>query len=303
VTCWSFFVAASMGAWACVGDEPSVVVPSSGDAGGADASTAESSAPSVNEDSGAPAPACKAGTRPGFGLFDTGSFELWLSIEHATDAADFEFSPAGAASNLAVAGHWAVGDDTVGWFTPATPPSYTLLSANTTESAPHGFYFGPTSDALLPVVGDWDGNGTTTIGVFDQPTNRFFLQNANQKQDAADFTFSYGPALTNGRPVAGDWDGDGKDGVGIFVPTDGRFLLRNTPTSGAADVIIGTSHTGDDLWPLASQWNGCAVTVALYSRTTGVVTYLETNATGATEHTFMTTAGASKIPLVGHWKK
>jgi hypothetical protein len=45
------------------------------------------------------------------------------------------------------------------------------------------------------------------------------------------------------------------------------------------------------------------VSVALYTRTTGVVSYLETYATGASEHTLMTTAGASKIPLVGHWKK
>jgi hypothetical protein len=291
-----------MGAWACVSDEPSAIdIPPSGD-GGADASSAEGSVPSGGKDAEAPARTCNGATRPGFGLFDTGSFTLWLSIEHATNAADLELSPTGAGTNIPVAGHWTAGADTVGWFAPETIPSYTLLSANPADAAAPHFSYGPEGGDSLPVTGDWDGNGTTTIGVYERSKNIFYLANTNQKQ-AADLTFSYGAALTNGRPVAGDWDGDGKDGVGIFVPSDGRFLLRNALTGGAAEIVIGTNHTGDDLWPLASNWNGCGVTVALYSQTSGVVTYLETNATGAPEHTFMTTAGGSKRPLVGRWKK
>src|SRR5262249_33756815 len=35
------------------------------------------------------------------------------------------------------------------------------------------------SPGNLPVVGDWDGNGTATIGVFDPNTATWFLRNSN----------------------------------------------------------------------------------------------------------------------------
>src|SRR5215813_15614387 len=43
----------------------------------------------------------------------------------------------------------------------------------------------------IPIVGDWDGNGTTTIGVYEPSTASFFLRNRNTP-GPADITIAGG---------------------------------------------------------------------------------------------------------------
>jgi len=46
----------------------------------------------------------------------------------------------------------------------------------------------------IPIVGDWDGNGTTTIGVYEPSTASFYLRNSNTP-GVADITIAgYGGA-------------------------------------------------------------------------------------------------------------
>lgn len=81
----------------------------------------------------------------------------------------------------------------------------------------------------VPLVGDWDGNGTTTVGL--QRANTFLLRNQNTT-GAAEVGAVYGDPGDVG--VAGDWDGDGTDTIG--VRRGATFFLRNSNASGAADL-------------------------------------------------------------------
>jgi hypothetical protein len=135
-----------------------------------------------------------------------------------------------------------------------------------------GFAFGGLPGDL-PVVGDWDGNGTTTVGVVEREGTGNLLQwklrNSNTAggPDAANFAFGsaaqgsfaidgigfvYGTG--NLQPVAGDWNSDGIDTVGLFDPT-GKWLLKNANTPGAPDAGVFSYGQGQSR-PLAGDWDG-----------------------------------------------
>ena len=62
---------------------------------------------------------------------------------------------------------------------------------------------GGSARGVVPVVGDWDGDGMDTHGLYQNGI--WFLRNANTT-GVADITFSYGGA-PNMTPVASDWNG------------------------------------------------------------------------------------------------
>ena len=105
----------------------------------------------------------------------------------------------------------------------------------------------PTLQGDIPLVGDWDGNGTDTIGVFRNGT--WFLRNSNSP-GPVDAAFGYGQA--GDVPVVGDWDGNGNDTIGVF--RDGVWYLRNHnfPGAPAAAVAWGAA---DDV-PVVGDWDG-----------------------------------------------
>lgn len=69
----------------------------------------------------------------------------------------------------------------------------------------------PCSPTAVPVVGDWDGNGTDTVGLHRGAS--FFLRNSNASGNA-DLVALYGNGGDRG--VAGDWDGNGSSGIGVY---------------------------------------------------------------------------------------
>jgi hypothetical protein len=103
----------------------------------------------------------------------------------------------------------------------------------------------------VPVVGDWDGNGTTTVGVFDPSTATWYLRNANSAGAPDYVPFQYG--LPGWIPVVGDWGGTGHAGIGVFDPSTGTWYLRNEVSGGPADA--GVFAYGLPGWlPLAGDW-------------------------------------------------
>ena len=94
------------------------------------------------------------------------------------------------------------------------------------------FAFGMAGD--LPVVGDWDGNGTSTIGLFRPTQGMFYLRNTNATGDP-DAAVKMG--RVDDRPVAGDWDANGDVAtLGLF-----RLLRRRVPcaaNAGGAEVKV-----------------------------------------------------------------
>jgi len=172
----------------------------------------------------------------------------------------------------------------IGWaYPPVTPPINNIypLSGNLYGSADKNditgifnsstsrFTFGSKSvqfglDTDIPVIGDWDGDGTDEIGVFrpsdDKGISKFYLVTRNwtdliDKAGAADVCVDFGPYPTN-VPITGDWDGDGHDDIGGFNPENNVFYLYklDLDTSSAKsykDVPFGA--TGDI--PFIGDWD------------------------------------------------
>jgi hypothetical protein len=92
----------------------------------------------------------------------------------------------------------------------------------------------------VPVVGDWDGNGTDTLGLF-RGNRTWLLRNSNNGGNAQ-LTFDYGSASAPELAVAGDWDGNGTDTPAVLrnqpsTAADGGYeiwLFRNANSSGPA---------------------------------------------------------------------
>jgi hypothetical protein len=103
----------------------------------------------------------------------------------------------------------------------------------------------------IPVVGDWDGNGTATAGVVNPAGETWYLRNSNTT-GAPDVTpFAYGaPGWT---PVVGDWDGNGTTSVGVVDPTSGTWFLRNENGPGAPDAAPPFAFGGGNWYYLADN--------------------------------------------------
>ena len=101
---------------------------------------------------------------------------------------------------------------------------------------------------VIPLAGDWDGNGTDTVGVYRNAI--FYLRNSNDN-GIADLTFSYGWVSAGIIPLAGDWDGNGITTIGIY--NNGIFYLRNSNNNGIADLTFAYGPvTGSK--PLVGKW-------------------------------------------------
>src|SRR6266446_899660 len=55
-----------------------------------------------------------------------------------------------------------------------------LRASNATGNADISFAYGPTGQKLVPLAGDWDGNGNDSVGLYDPKTGAWYLKNANE---------------------------------------------------------------------------------------------------------------------------
>jgi len=120
-----------------------------------------------------------------------------------------------------------------------------LRQTRTSGPADFSYVYGNPTD--LPLMGDWDGNGTKTPGVFRGGT--WYLRNSNSS-GVADAAFGYGDPTDY--PVVGDWNGDGVDTVGVV--RGGRWYFRNSNSSGVAEAVWDFGDRGDT--PVVGDWNG-----------------------------------------------
>jgi hypothetical protein len=185
------------------------------------------------------------------------------NISNNTDIGPFAFGDYG---DVPVVGDWdGNGTTTVGVFRPAPDSSsqaqWLLSNSNTTNPT----YIGPLSFGVagdVPVVGDWDGNGTTTVGVFRPAPDsssqaQWLLSNSNVASPTTDI----GPldfGIEGDVPVVGDWDGDGVATIGVFrnppnTGYSGQWFLSNKNVSNRVDV--GPIYYGNVLdTPVAGRW-------------------------------------------------
>jgi hypothetical protein len=192
--------------------------------------------------------------------------------------------------------------DTVGLYDPATAAFY-LKNANEPGSADIVYVFGPASETgdVVPLVGDWDGDGTDSVGIYVRSTGTFFLKNANAPGDA-DAAFTFGPAGASLAPISGDWDGDGVDTVGLYDAATGVFYLRNANAPGAADLTFVFGAANASLRPLVGDWdNDGADSIAIYDSATGAIFLKNGNVAGPGDWTFTFGAGGLLAAVAANW--
>lgn len=137
--------------------------------------------------------------------------------------------------------------DTIGVYSNGV---FYLRNSNTSGYADMTVAYG--SAGMLPVTGDWNGDGVDTIGVYNTALGVFMLRDSNTS-GPANYTFVLGnPGDT---PVAGRWDSSmGHDGAGVFRPSNGLLYLRKTLTTGYADYTMVLGNPGDR--GITGDWDG-----------------------------------------------
>jgi subtilisin family serine protease len=186
---------------------------------------------------------------------------------------------------------------------PDTPAIYGagnffLRDSNSNGPANATFSFGAGGAGLVPLAGDWDGNGTTTVGLYDTATATFFLRNSNTP-GPADLAFNFGPA--GAVPIVGDWDGNGTTTIGIYIPASGAFFLKNANAPGDADNFFNYGPMASTLSPIVGDWNNDGIdSVGLYSQASGAFFLKNTNGPGSADSTFTYGAGG-RVAVSGDW--
>jgi len=192
----------------------------------------------------------------------------------------------------------------------------------------------------IPVVGDWNGDGTAKLGVFYDGS--WFLDlNGDRHWGKEDLWARLGQP--GDRPVTGDWDGDGKTDIGIFgaawagdhrairsepglpdatnhIAAASKARYKNIPpepeqaTSGwrtlkrtalgkfRKDLIDHVFLYGDEKFtPVTGDWNGDGVSnIGIFYNGTW---YLDVDGDGqwSTADKAITLGQPGDIPVVGDW--
>jgi hypothetical protein len=192
----------------------------------------------------------------------------------------------------------AVPHATPGTFDPASGTWY--LRNENGGGAPDAGQFPYGGAGWLPVVGDWDGNGSATVGVVDPGSATWYLRNENSggAPDAA-APFSYG--LPGWVPVVGDWGGTGHAGIGMFDPSTATWYLRYEDGPGAPDA--GVFQYGGAGWlPVVGDWTGSGITTVGVVDPSTMTWYLrDSNSGGGPDIAPFPYGGIGWKPVVGDW--
>jgi hypothetical protein len=123
------------------------------------------------------------------------------------------------------------------------------------------FQFGQNGD--IPLVADFDGDGTDEVAVF-RPSNGVWY--IGHPFDNAPYTFSqFG--LAGDRPVPADYDGDGLTDLAVFRPSTGTWYILRTLDGNLRVVPFGEAT---DIPQPADFDNGGRDEVAVFRPSTGV---------------------------------
>ncbi|MEU6238290.1 transglycosylase family protein [Kitasatospora sp. NPDC047058] len=151
--------------------------------------------------------------------------------------------------------------------------------------------FGFGNTPMVPLAGDFDGDGTDTQAAYDPTTSTFYLANTGS---AAQSTLVFG--VPGNRPVLGRWDG-GTSQPGVYMPGTATFHLRHAD-GGVTAFAFGN---GGDWRPVAGDWDGDgSVTVGLYDPATSTF-YLRNSSTAGPADRTVVFGNPGSIPLAGDW--
>jgi hypothetical protein len=175
--------------------------------------------------------------------------------------------------------------------------AWSLRNTLSTGVADTMFSYG--TKPLVPLVGDWDGDGIDTAGTYEAGT--FKLRNVNAGAATVgfpDISFIFGDP--RGFPVAGDFDGDGIDDVAVY--RNGTWQIRMADDGATSTVTFGAGAWPSTV-PVAGDWDGDGIDgIGTYSLANGTWTLRQTVAAVAPPvSTFVFWASAGSYPVVGDW--
>jgi hypothetical protein len=159
------------------------------------------------------------------------------------------------------------GGDGVAWYSRATA-GWGLRNDVGADLSP--MKFGPAgAPDVLPVAGDWDGDGQDSVGLYRRSTATFMLRD-DEGHDMAPIQFGT-PGRTDVWPIAGDFDGDGRDTVGLYQQIDATFSILVDNGVRSAPLALGTAFRADAL-PVVGDWDGDGHdSVGVYQQADGTI--------------------------------
>ncbi|MFC4531965.1 hypothetical protein [Sphaerisporangium dianthi] len=183
---------------------------------------------------------------------------------------------------------------------PPPPPDYGVLDftlsddlASRTNTRPVIRYG---NSPMVPIVGDWDGDGTETPSAYDPTTATFHLSNS-PSNGQSQYNIKYGNRYSV--PIVGDWDGDGKDNIGVRMGYS--FYLRTTPITSGTETTTSFGFGNTSWVPVVGDWDGDGIdSPNAYDPATGIFYLNNTPANGQAQYTFKYGNDYS-VPLAGDW--
>ena len=127
-----------------------------------------------------------------------------------------------------------------------------LTSQGTTRAdlIDHVFHYGTPRD--IPLVGDWNGDGTDTIAVFRDGWWYLDVDGDGKWTDEGDNKKQFGQA--GDIPVAGDFNGDGVDELAVFRQGTWYIDTNGNGQIDAQDQVVELGQAGDI--PVVGDWDG-----------------------------------------------
>jgi len=174
------------------------------------------------------------------------------------DGVDLAYTFGGEMNAMPVAGDWNKdGFDDIGLYYPTT--GWWALDADGNgqwSDTSDTFYLFSSGETAIPIVGDWNGDGTDKIGLY-HPSNGWWGLDADGNgawSDASDLGYTFGGG-TASWPIVGDWNADAITDIGVFYRTTATFYLDANGSGvweDAADTAAPFGTPGD--LPVAGFW-------------------------------------------------
>ncbi|HMP77878.1 MAG TPA: SdrD B-like domain-containing protein [Pirellulaceae bacterium] len=111
--------------------------------------------------------------------------------------------------------------------------------------------FGIENGRIIPVVGDWNGNGIHSIGAFDGVQWRLDV-NGDGIYDYRDIVAQFGQA--GDIPIVGDFNGDGIDQIGVY--RNGTWIIDSNYNYQIDDDDLSFVFGSAQELPVVGDWNG-----------------------------------------------
>lgn len=173
----------------------------------------------------------------------------------------------------------------------ARDSTWFLKNALTTGVADASFVYGNPGD--VPLMCDWDGNGSKTPGVRRGIT--FYLRNLNSS-GIADVAIAFGDP--GDVPVCGDWDGDGDETIGVVRGNQWFLFNRSDPGFDPTSPVFTYGNPGDV--PVVGDWDGDSDDTPGVKR--GIRFYLRNTASGGPANVDPFDFGnPGDVPVIADW--